>query len=362
MFNLVLYYLLAGRIRNIYFPFDIEADTALSVATEMVAELDITDQDVTKIADMIDGEIASLVPEWRPGPGIEETPRFANQTFCHNCASNRTSNGSLVDFLSNNPCCRNGCASMHGRFEEITFQADEPEHHLSENAPNLLSHSDSLQYQEIWGQHESRELTPVGSGRSHSDEEYENLDQSISRKDDNNVKMENEIHLGEGKSILHLRSFDTLSRLSSLYSDLSDSKEGKIQQELRWLKAKYQIELGKLRDQQLGIGSKASTSSSRDCNATNGVLSSAAMNSFQESTNGDLFKSLDHEKLYGPSLSTDLKKSCPNSDTRGARNCRLMNEPPRTGDMVTAKSFYSRPLLPHSLHRTTSLPVDAVDA
>ncbi|XP_042482566.1 serine/threonine-protein kinase WNK1-like isoform X2 [Macadamia integrifolia] len=65
-----------GRIRNIYFPFDIETDTALSVATEMVAELDITDQDVTKIADMIDGEIASLVPEWKLGPGIDECPLF----------------------------------------------------------------------------------------------------------------------------------------------------------------------------------------------------------------------------------------------------------------------------------------------
>ncbi|KAH1037510.1 hypothetical protein GLYMA_20G228000v4 [Glycine max] len=68
-----------GRIRNIYFPFDIELDTAISVATEMVAELDMTDQDVTRIADMIDGEIASLVPEWRPGPGIDETPRYANE-------------------------------------------------------------------------------------------------------------------------------------------------------------------------------------------------------------------------------------------------------------------------------------------
>ena len=58
--NLIFY---AGRIRNIYFPFDVEFDTALSVATEMVSELDITDQDFTKIADMIDGEITSLVPE-----------------------------------------------------------------------------------------------------------------------------------------------------------------------------------------------------------------------------------------------------------------------------------------------------------
>ncbi|KAJ9180133.1 hypothetical protein P3X46_008415 [Hevea brasiliensis] len=350
-----------GRIRNIYFPFDVETDTALSVATEMVAELDITDQDVTKIADTIDGEIASLVPDWRPGPGIEETPRFANQTFCHNCASNRTSNGSLIDFLSNNPCCRNGCASMHGRFEEITFQADEPELHSTEGAPNILSHSDCLRYQEIWGQHESRDLIPVGSGRSHSDEEYEKVDQSITAKDENNVKMENEFHSGAGKSILHLRSSGSFCRLSSLYNDLSDSNENKIRKELRWLKAKYHIELGKLRDQQLGIVSTSSTSSNRNCKPSNGVLSSAVMNSFQGSTNGDLFKSLGHEKLYGPNLHNDVNNSRPNLDTRRARNCVAMKESPRTSDMVTAKSFYSRSLLPHSLHRTTSLPVDAVD-
>ncbi|XP_021677318.2 probable serine/threonine-protein kinase WNK9 isoform X2 [Hevea brasiliensis] len=336
-----------GRIRNIYFSFDIETDTALSVATEMVAELDITDQDVTKIADMIDGEIAYLVPEWRPGPGIEETPRFANQTFCHNCASNRTSNGSLIDLLSNNPCCRNGCASMHGRFEEITFQADEPEHHLTEDAPNILSHPDCLHYQEIWSQHESRELTPVGSGRSHSDEEYERVDQPISAKDENNVKMENDFQSDEGKSIRHLRCSGSLCRLSSSCSDLSDSNENKTQQELRWLKAEYHNELAKLRDQQLGNVSKSSTSSNRYCKPSN------AMNSFQENSNGDLFKSLGHEKFYSSNLHIDVNAR--------ARNCGAIKESPRTGDMVTAKSFYSRSLLPHSLHRTTSLPVDAVD-
>jgi hypothetical protein len=29
------------------------------------------------------------------GPEIEETSRFANQTLCHNCASNHTSSGSF---------------------------------------------------------------------------------------------------------------------------------------------------------------------------------------------------------------------------------------------------------------------------
>lgn len=46
----------------------------MSVATEMVAELDITDQDVIKIAEMIDGEIVTLVAKWKIGPGIEESP------------------------------------------------------------------------------------------------------------------------------------------------------------------------------------------------------------------------------------------------------------------------------------------------
>ncbi|KAL8159567.1 hypothetical protein V2J09_001104 [Rumex salicifolius] len=130
-----------GRIRNIYFPFDVENDTAFCVATEMVGELDITDQDVTHIADMIDGEICRLVPNWKPGPGIMvETPRFASMKLCQNCASNHTSIGSFMEFLSNNPKahdfffqCTNGCAAaMHGRFEEITFQVDGPEshHHL----------------------------------------------------------------------------------------------------------------------------------------------------------------------------------------------------------------------------------------
>ncbi|XP_048225727.1 serine/threonine-protein kinase WNK1 isoform X2 [Ricinus communis] len=351
-----------GRIRNIYFPFDIETDTALTVATEMVAELDITDQDVTKIAEMIDEEIASLVPEWRRGPGIEETPRFANLTLCHNCASARTSNGSLMDFISNNPCCRNGCASMHGRFEEITFQAaDESEHHLTEVAPNALSHSDCVDYQRIWAQHESREVTPMGSGRSHSDEEYEKFDQSISTKDENDVKMENGSQSGSRNSIPYLKGSGSFYRLPSVCSDLQDSNENKMQQELRWLKAKYQIELSKLRDQQLDFASRSSTSINTDCKIRNGVSSSTIMNSFQENRNEDLLKSFAHEKLYRPNLHTDVNKSCPNLDTRRDQNCEAKKESPRAGTMVTAKNFCTGSLLPHSLHRTTSLPVDAVD-
>ncbi|KAE8124328.1 hypothetical protein FH972_019226 [Carpinus fangiana] len=56
----------SGHYRNIHFPFDIEADTAVAVASEMVVELDLTDQDVSAIAEMIDREIHSHIPDWTP--------------------------------------------------------------------------------------------------------------------------------------------------------------------------------------------------------------------------------------------------------------------------------------------------------
>lgn len=55
-----------GCCRNIHFPFDIEADTSIAVASEMVHELDLTDQDIPTIADMIDSEIRALIPDWSP--------------------------------------------------------------------------------------------------------------------------------------------------------------------------------------------------------------------------------------------------------------------------------------------------------
>ncbi|PAN09848.1 hypothetical protein PAHAL_2G053900 [Panicum hallii] len=122
-----------GRVRNIYFPFDADADTALSVATEMVAELDITDHEVTHIAEMIDGEVGALLPHWTPGPGMDDdsaaddAPDASSAPCCKNCRYSAASSGgsSLDDYMS--AAARRGCrcAELHGRFEEITFQADE---------------------------------------------------------------------------------------------------------------------------------------------------------------------------------------------------------------------------------------------
>ncbi|AQK54220.1 Serine/threonine-protein kinase WNK8 [Zea mays] len=57
---------LSGHARNIHFLFYLDSDTALSVAAEMVEQLELADCDVTFIADFIDLLIVNLIPGWRP--------------------------------------------------------------------------------------------------------------------------------------------------------------------------------------------------------------------------------------------------------------------------------------------------------
>ncbi|KAI5407210.1 hypothetical protein KIW84_053456 [Lathyrus oleraceus] len=56
----------SGHIRNIHFPFDIGEDTSVAVASEMVEELELSDQDVSTIAMTIDSEIRYHIPSWKP--------------------------------------------------------------------------------------------------------------------------------------------------------------------------------------------------------------------------------------------------------------------------------------------------------
>lgn len=356
-----------GPIRNIYFPFDIEIDTALSVATEMVAELDLNDQDVTRIADMIDGEISSLVPEWRPGPGIEEMPQFANQNFCENCASNRTSTGSFVEFLSHHPeftntqmqCCRNGCTSMHGRFEEITYQAGGPEHHTREVAPNVWSTSEGSDYQDIWDQRESRELSSAGpSEPSHTDEESERLDVSVSKETRSEMKSEDKVPFSARESILKGIGSCSLSAYPSFCRDLSDDYENVVQRELRWQKAKYQMQLRGLEDLQLGQTLKVPAHSNREVK-TNNVVSPTLVQllSTQLQDGVQLPAYNEHSTSNGPNCRYDVS---PNLETRRAQNCEADDDSSREVKTATAESCYTMSLLPHTLHRTTSLPVDAI--
>ncbi|KAH9302016.1 hypothetical protein KI387_013599 [Taxus chinensis] len=55
---------------------DKEGDTTMSVASKMVAKLDLVDQDVSKIPAMIDEEILALVPNWKVGVATDDHQRF----------------------------------------------------------------------------------------------------------------------------------------------------------------------------------------------------------------------------------------------------------------------------------------------
>lgn len=353
-----------GRIRNIYFPFDIELDTALSVATEMVAELEITDQDVTSIADMIDGEIAALVPNWRKGPGFEESTCFSDMKLCQNCASTHTSIGSLMDFLSTNPGafnptffqCPNGCAAaIHGRFEEITFQVEGsesvPEHHEVEASKLATSCQDNgANHSETCGRCETPECSSLGSGGIHSDEEHEKLAQPSLPKGENRRNLTK--HLASSHSFTFVPD--------SLHNPLTNDCESEVQWELRWLKAKYQLELREVKDHQLGISSKSSTP--RSCHEGD---QDQADDTFSQSLHLNLL--LEHERriLLSESESVhnakseDFSKSCPISRIQRVRNCEAMEGSYTTQHLGHTKNFTGS-LLPSALYRTTSLPVDAV--
>ncbi|KAL0457208.1 UNVERIFIED_CONTAM: Serine/threonine-protein kinase WNK1 [Sesamum latifolium] len=278
-----------GRVRNIYFPFDIETDTALSVATEMVAELDITDQDVTRIAEMIDGEIASL-----------------------NCASDGSPDRPRKS-LHVRHCSKHGHGSVHGRFEEITYQFDEgSEQRANDDAHAGSSHSDD----------------------NHIGYEHETFDRLTTDKDEGNARNEE-----ENPSDIQVSPTTTPSAPNNDY-------EHEITQELRWLKAKYKMQLRDLSDQQLAFLSKSSVlgSDNKECTKDNVQLISRIAKG-------------DDDELDLKSLAASGKHNT---------NPKVYNYDPSYSScspmhLVTAKSFYSGALLPQSLHRATSLPVDATE-
>ena len=64
--NNLLLFLLAGRVKNIHFLFYLDADTALSVASEKVEQLELADHDVACISEFIDYLISRILPGWKP--------------------------------------------------------------------------------------------------------------------------------------------------------------------------------------------------------------------------------------------------------------------------------------------------------
>ncbi|XP_050892668.1 probable serine/threonine-protein kinase WNK9 isoform X2 [Lathyrus oleraceus] len=325
-----------GRVRNIYFPFDTETDTALSVAYEMVAELDITDQNLTKLANMIDNEIATLVPGWKMGPRIDEVSEASSASFCLNCAANNT----LVDYVSSNSpcakklqffhCSKNGCAAVHGRFEEITYQYEGSANTATEGEPP--SQSNGIHYADICGQRDERESNHEELKDIHCDKSHEISKLSLIKEDEE-----------ENSDQIYLNTKKPPSSPAASECSLFLDYENDIRHELRWLKAKYQMHLRELRGHQLGSSSstkpKSTCTSPEKLHNNNSLLMSIAYKNF--SVDAARRNTLDDQII--PSIACNT------------------SHPNNSQQMVTAKDFFAGALLPNSLQRATSLPVDAVD-
>lgn len=353
-------FLCAGRIRNIYFPFDIETDTAMSVAIEMVAELDITDQDVTKIADMIDGEIAFLVPQWKRGLGIEKSPHRTSASFCHNCVSNNH----LLDYASSNSlgaknlqvlqCSKHGCAAIHGRFEEITYQVEGSEQCVTDGAPETSSQSGGgIHFADIWAERDGLELSSLGSREICCDEGNKPLDHST-------IGNERTIILDDQSESSARNSLSTNPSAECALLDY----ENEIRQELRWLKAKYQMQLRELRDQQLGVKWKSSGLSQKFDNLEHRkgeVSQPLGSPQIKRENNEPLLKPFPSWKHFTSDFPIGADKKCCSVANQMTENSEAINGSYSPEKMFTAESFYTGALvLPNSLLRATSLPVDAV--
>ncbi|XP_058093718.1 probable serine/threonine-protein kinase WNK3 [Magnolia sinica] len=131
-----------GHVRNIHFPFDIEADTAISVASEMVAELDLTDQDVTKIAEMIDSEIQVHVPKWIPGEVFEDN--FGNESAISVGCDNESKD--KLSALANDPEQPSGVFILERFPSGRWYLSDSPKATSDDSPvkPNLSSEVDLL--------------------------------------------------------------------------------------------------------------------------------------------------------------------------------------------------------------------------
>lgn len=312
----------------------------------MINELDITDQDVTKIADMIDAEIASLVPDWKMEIGIEESLNCSHgESFCSHC-------GPLLEYVSsNNPstknvqvlqCSKQGCAAVHGRFEEITYQVEESEQCVTEGAPVLSSQYDGMQFADVWAQRDGPKLSSDGSREIPSDEEHESSEKSMYEKEERVINIDRESESNVRNS-----------------SAQKDDYENEIRQELRWLKAKYQMQLRELRDQQLGTKPKlvSATPSFDSMEHSNDYkLSPSSLPTPLEGD--DNAPPLKHFSSY---YSLDTDKGYANFPYQKPNNREPVSNSCSPEGMMTAKCFYTGALLPQPLHRATSLPVDAVD-
>ncbi|RZR86471.1 hypothetical protein BHM03_00013674 [Ensete ventricosum] len=121
--------------------------TSVSVATEMVAELDLTDQDVTTIAAMIDAEIQAYVPEWMSGEAFEYHSNYVTVSDCHSHDSEAEDEVSALPNELDNPA---GSLTLERLPSGRKYWSDSPRA-ASVDSPSSLAHSNACSELDLHG-------------------------------------------------------------------------------------------------------------------------------------------------------------------------------------------------------------------
>ncbi|XP_057834582.1 serine/threonine-protein kinase WNK2 isoform X1 [Cryptomeria japonica] len=399
-----------GRVRNIYFPFDVECDTAMGVASEMVAELDITDQDVVEIADTIDEEISALVPDWKGGVAIEDSDEGDEGSSCDHFVSKPRGNGFHLSTTSSETSLFNYLAShnlvgmqsgpvpstrvadtVHGRFEEVTYQvsgsdvsffvADEM-HTISTEASDIHQDADDWSIGEDYSSpssplsnrseagkflHTSRfgkpaELTMHAGLFDHSCERLEQINPGCSFSEYHGFQS-NGFSEGFGTSLHHEQDcFRPASKSQCLQSMppfdyVSDDEENFRSRELKLLAAMHEQESKELkRKQDLSLLEIKNRLSNENClrHSPNGQRTSPRPNvaytnqNLQMSVNGRQDLVEDHGKRYSRHLNQELQEdtvsikqgieAAINNRTSGNYNSKVSKDFPITLDKFPISS------------------------
>ncbi|KAF2284391.1 hypothetical protein GH714_021395 [Hevea brasiliensis] len=128
-----------SRVRNIHFIFYLDGDTAISVSSEMVEQLELEDQNITFIAELIDLLLLKLIPNWKPCVLIEHlVPQNRTEDSKGNQKNHHSSEN--VETVSSTSCCQS--CSLRGSVPTI-----EKEECSGFIKLNEISHIDKFGYQ-----------------------------------------------------------------------------------------------------------------------------------------------------------------------------------------------------------------------
>ncbi|MCO5563863.1 hypothetical protein L7F22_017513 [Adiantum nelumboides] len=239
-----------GGVRYIQFDFELETDTAIDVANEMVTELDLIDQDPTVIAGMIDAELMALLPDWKPGPCCEEAEFSEAVAMQPELMTSDGEGPNKLDILpafesAGAPCSLNGTL-VHGRFEEVGVNLS-GSHHARQEAEGICFSDFSSEQFEGGGS----DLSLDASFDRLNAETCSNDLLALQRMEEvvNDIRLETSVPTGDHG----LSSFERGLIMHKLDGDDYSEELGLLmlqqKSEMRYLKSKHNLELLDLTDQ-----------------------------------------------------------------------------------------------------------------